>query len=67
MGGTYEIKNGKTYPKLVYKSSAIAALTSVSSVEMSEQVKNDKLHVSGVVVRPDGKKFTWEDVFERVK
>ena len=67
MGGTYEIKDGKTYPKLVYKSGAIAALASVSTVEISEQVKNDQLHVSGVVIRPDGKKFTWEDIFERAK
>jgi hypothetical protein len=67
MGGTYEIKGGKTYPKLVYKSGTIAVLASTASVEMSEQVKDDKLHVSGVVIRPDGKKFTWEDIFERAK
>ena len=67
MGGTYEIKDGKTYPKLIYKSATIANLVSVSTVEMSEQVKNDKLHVSGVVIRPDGKKFIWEDIFERAK
>ena len=67
MGGTYEIKNGKTYPKLVYASGRIATLASASSVEMSEQVKDEKLHVTGMIFRPDGKKFTWEDIFERAK
>lgn len=67
MGGTYEIKNGKTYPKLIYTSGVIANLVSISTVEMSEQVKSDKLHVSGILTRPDGKKFIWEDIFERAK
>lgn len=67
MGGTYAIKDGKTYPTLVYSSGPIAVLASAATVEMSEQVKGNKLYVTGLLTRPDGKKFTWEDIFERAK
>jgi hypothetical protein len=68
MGGTYTMKDGKTYPTLLYQSGTIAiAQNGFSTVEMSEQVKNDKLYVKGVMTGTDGKKFTWEDVFERSK
>lgn len=66
MGGTYTMKDGKTYPTLLYKSGTLF-FRNLSTAEMSEQVKNDKLYVNGILTGPDGKKFTWEDVFERSK
>jgi len=66
MGGTYTMKDGKTYPNLLYQSGPLA-FSNLSTAEMSEQVKNDKLYVKGLMTGPDGKKFTWEDVFERSK
>ena len=66
VGGTYTMKDGKTYPTLLYQSGPLA-FSNLSTAEMSEQVKNDKLYVKGLMTGPDGKKFTWEDVFERSK
>jgi hypothetical protein len=66
MGGTYTMKEGKTYPTMLYRSGTLA-FGDLSTVEMSEQVKNDKLYVNGVMTGTDGKKFSWEDVFERSK
>ena len=66
MGGTYTMKDGKTFPTLLYQSGTIFR-GGFSTVEMSEQVKNDKLHVKGLMTGTDGKKFTWEDIFERSK
>jgi hypothetical protein len=66
MGGTYTMKDGKTYPTLLYRSGPLA-FSDLSTVEMSEQVKGDKLYANGVITGTDGKKFTWEDIFERSK
>jgi hypothetical protein len=66
MGGAYSIKDGKTYPTLLYRSGALN-FTDLTTAEMSEQVKNDKLYVKGTMTGSNGKKFTWEDVFERSK
>jgi len=64
MGGSYTMMGGKTYPGLDYASFPIAL---TGKTEMTERVKGDKLYVSGIVNSPDGKKFIWDDIFQKVK
>lgn len=64
IGGTYILKGDKTYPSINYSSGPIGL---TGKAEMTERVKGDKLYVSGILTSPDGKKFTWDDIFERVK
>ena len=63
MGGTYTQRNGKTFPIITYSSSYFAP---VKTMELIEKVDGDKLHVQGEMIALDGKKFTWDDLFERV-
>ncbi len=62
IGGTYTIRGGKTYPVLLYTSS----VSFLGKTEMTERVKNGQLIVQGTMTTPDGKNFTWEDIFNRV-
>jgi len=64
MGGTYTMKGGKSYPTIQYASYFTGG---IRSAEATEQVKGDKLYVSGQLIAADGKKLSWEDVFERAK
>jgi hypothetical protein len=64
MGGTYTMVNGKTYPLLTYSSAYFAP---TKKMELVEKVKGNTLNVKGEMVSMDGKKFSWEDVFQRVK
>jgi hypothetical protein len=64
MGGTYTMKDGKTFPVLKYASSAQIVL---GRVEVSDKVKGDKLIATGSMTRPDGKTLSWEDTFQRVE
>jgi hypothetical protein len=63
MMGTYTITNGKTYPMLQYASFPFDVSP---NVVMTEQLKDGKLFVSGVMTSPDKKKFLWDDIFEPV-
>ena len=64
MGGTYTMKGGKTYPIIQYASYFTGG---IHGAEATEQVKGDKLYVSGQLITANGGKLTWEDVFERAK
>lgn len=64
MGGTYTLKNDKTYPLVLYGS---FYKFPIGNLVMTERVEGDKLYVSGTGNSPDGRKFTWEDEFERVR
>jgi hypothetical protein len=63
MGGTYSMKDGKTYPVVSFSSFAAG----VEKFETTEKVQGDKMYVTGIMTSPEGKKFLWEDVFVRVK
>jgi hypothetical protein len=64
MMGTYTMADGKVYPKLQYAS---FPLEESAYVVMTEHVKNNMLYVSGTMTSADGRKFVWDDIFERVK
>ena len=64
MGGTYTIKGNKYYPTLDYRSFPKNLL---GKLELTEKIHGDKLYISGVSVYPDGKKLTWEDVFQKAE
>lgn len=64
MAGTYTMKDGIAFPVIEYGTANIPA---DQKIEMSERVEGDRLLVKGRIVRRDGKQFTWEDVFEKVK
>jgi hypothetical protein len=64
MGGTYSMKNGKTYPVVDYASFPAG---NIGKTELTEKIEGDKLFVEGVMTAPDGKIFTWRDVFQKVK
>lgn len=63
IGGTYTYAAGKTYPVLLYASTVVYS----GKAEITERVKKDKLHVSGVMIAPDGRKHIWEDVFQKIE
>jgi hypothetical protein len=63
MVGIYTITNGKTYPLLQYAS---FPFNESPKVVMTEQLKNGKLFVSGVMTSGDNKQFVWNDVFEQI-
>ena len=64
MGGVYSTKGDRyfltldvaSFPKNLW-----------GKTETTQKLEGDKLRVNGVSVFPDGKKFTWEDYFEKVK
>jgi len=64
MGGEYVMQGGKIYPQLTYAS---FPKNLWGKTEMSAKVEGNTLHIDGVSVFPDGRKFSWSDIFERVK
>ena len=64
MGGTYSMKGGKYYPKLDVASFPKKLW---GETEWTQKPEGDKLRITGVSVFRDGKKFTWEDYFEKAK
>ena len=65
MGGTYSMKGGKQYPVLELASYPVDP-TQEGKFEIAQRVEGDKLYVSGTWMSQDGKKFTWDDVFQKV-
>ncbi len=63
MGGAYAIKGDKYYPSLDFASFPKKLW---GQTEMTQKIEGEKLHVTGISVFPDGRKFTWDDVFEKV-
>jgi hypothetical protein len=64
MGGTYSKKDDRYELNLNYSSFSKSRW---GKTEMKEKLLGDTLTLTGVSVFPDGKKFTWEDVLQRVK
>ena len=64
MGGTYSMKGDKLYPSLDFASFPKKLW---GKTEMTQKLEGDKLHITGVSKFYDGKKFTWDDHFEKVK
>ena len=64
MGGTYAKQGEKYVLNLDYAS---FSKNLWGETEMKEKLLGDTLTLTGVSVFPDGKKFTWEDVLQRVK
>lgn len=64
MGGTY-LKDGDRYALTLEFASF--SKNQWGDTEMKEKLLGDTLTVNGTSVFPDGKRFMWEDVFQRVK
>lgn len=64
IGGTYVMNGGKVYPTIDLASNHSQP---EGKIEATEHVDDDRLHVTGVITSANGKKFTWNDIFERVK
>lgn len=64
MMGTYSMDGDKFYPNLDHAS---FPKNLWGQTEMTQRLQEGKLYVNGVSVFPDGRKFTWEDVYERAK
>ena len=64
MGGSYAKQGDKYVLNLDYASFSKKLW---GKTEMKEKLLGDTLTLTGVSVFPDGKKFTWEDVLQRVK
>jgi hypothetical protein len=64
MGGTYNMKQNKFYPSVDYSSFPKHVL---GQLELTPKVEEDKLFIRGTSLYPDGRKLSWEDVFQRVK
>lgn len=64
MGGTYIKEENKYYPSLDYASFPKSLW---GKIETTERLDGDKLYITGTNQFPDGKKFTWDDVFKRAK
>ncbi|MEJ1237044.1 hypothetical protein WBG78_02885 [Chryseolinea sp. T2] len=64
MGGSYSLKGDKYYPSL-----DVASFPKKfwGQTEMTQKLSGGKLHSTGVSKLADGKKFTWDDYFEKVK
>jgi hypothetical protein len=62
MGGSYTMKGGKSSPSLDVASFPKKLW---GKTEWTQKVEGNKLRITGVSVFPDGKKFTWEDYFEK--
>lgn len=63
MAGSYSMTGNKVYPTVDFASFPISA---DGKAELTQSVKGDKLFVSGILLFNNGKKFTWEDEFQRV-
>ncbi|HEX6224762.1 MAG TPA: hypothetical protein VFZ52_10140 [Chryseolinea sp.] len=63
MGGAYSMKGDKVYPNLDVASFPKSLW---GKTEWTQKFEGDKLRVNGTSVFPDGKKFTWEDYFEKI-
>lgn len=63
MGGEYSTKDEKYYPKLSYAS---FPKTLWGKTEISAKVEGDTLNVIGVSIFPDGRKFFWNDSYEKL-
>ncbi len=64
MMGTYTIDGKSTIPVIQYSSIGV---TSGNTIQIKERVDGNKLFVQGVMTNSSGQKFTWDDVFERVR
>lgn len=64
MGGAYTMKDGKYFANLDFASFPKKLW---GKTEMTQKVEGDKLKINGVSKFADGKKFSWEDLFERSK
>jgi hypothetical protein len=64
MGGSYSKQEDKYLLKLDFASFSKKRF---GKTEMREKLVGDVLTINGSSTFPDGKKFTWEDVFQRVK
>jgi hypothetical protein len=64
MGGDYIMKGGKFYPQLNYAS---FPKNLWGKTEMSAKVEGNTMRIEGISVFPDGRKFSWNDLFERLK
>jgi hypothetical protein len=64
MGGPYTMKGNKYYPALHYTSFPKDQL---GKLELTEKVEGTKLYISGISLFPDGRKLTWEDVFQKAE
>lgn len=64
MMGTYTMKGKSTVPVLEYSSIGVSKN---DNVEVSERIEGGKLYVHGVLTNQSGRKFTWDDIFERMK
>lgn len=62
MMGTYAMKGDKFYPNLDHAS---FPKNLWGKTEMTQRLEGQKLYVNGVSVFPDGRKFTWEDIYLR--
>jgi hypothetical protein len=62
MIGTYEQREGKTYPHITYSS---LPASDMGIVVLTEIVKDGRLYISGTKTFSDGKKSAWEDIFEK--
>jgi len=64
MGGAYLMKGGKVYPSL-----GVASFPKNlwGKTEWTQKLEGKNLRINGVSVFPDGKKFTWEDYFEKTQ
>lgn len=61
MGGTYTMQGNKIYASVEFASFPV---TPGGKSELTERVDGDKLYVSGISLRQNGSRFTWEDVFQ---
>jgi hypothetical protein len=64
MGGTYILKGDKYNLNLDFAS---FAKSKWGKTEMTVKLQGDKLQTTGISQFPDGKKFTWDDTFERAR
>jgi hypothetical protein len=63
MGGGYTMKDDKYYPALDFASFPKKLW---GQTEMTQKIDGEKLYVTGTSIFPDGRKFIWNDVFEKV-
>lgn len=64
MMGTYTMQGKSTIPVMQYSSLGV---TNGNTVQIKERVEGNKLFVQGIMTNSSGQKFTWDDVFERVR
>lgn len=64
MGGSYSMKGDKYFLNL-----DVSTFSSKlwGKTEMTQKVAGDKLHTTGVIMFDDGRKLTWNDLFEKAR